>query len=346
MNEFPTITVALTTYKRPALLKRAVQSVLDQTYPHFKICIYDDASGDETGEMVTKMCKSDSRIFYYCNDQNLGNMKNYALSVAQIDTPYFIHLADDDLLLPNHFESALEGFRKYPEALLSVNQAISVNENRQIHKVTLSGNCREGLYEPPEGLIFLIKTDPSIVQAAVYRSELKELVGFYDSELGQVSDWDYIFRIAVQFPFVVNKKPGTIFYMNTTGYSGSASSQFFWPQWLKMYQGIVEHPSLNLEAKCTVEALLKSRLKSMLVAQGKESILCGKYTDAGMSAKVLKDFFNSPRHYFKLKITAMLCKLFPPYSCYLKFLKNLRSRRKLLKTKSQYPEYQKYTSYL
>ena len=59
MDKNPLITVVIPTFKRPKLLKRAIQSVLNQTYPHFKICVHDDASGDDTGKIVAEMSRND-----------------------------------------------------------------------------------------------------------------------------------------------------------------------------------------------------------------------------------------------------------------------------------------------
>ena len=340
----PLVTVVLPTYKRPKLLKRAIQSVLNQTYPHFKIYIYDDASGDNTGEVVAEMAKNDSRIFYHCNEQNLGVIYNSQQAWKKVDTPYFIELCDDNLLLPNCLESALNGFEKYPEALMSVNQVIFVNSKWQILRVTLAENCREGLYEHPEGLLFLIKEIPYIISGALFRREVTQKVGEYDPEIGLLADWDYAFRIAAQFSYAVNQTPGVIFYGDETSASINARSDFVWPQWLKMYQRIVEHPNLDLETKNEVETHLKIRLKQMLVGQGKEAVRCGNYSVAGMSANGLKDFFKSPRHYLKLKLFAFASRWFPPYRWYLNLFNELRGKKKRSEIKDRFSEFHKYTS--
>lgn len=346
MDKHPIITVAIITFRRPKLVKRAIQSVLNQTYPHFKICVYDDSSGDETSEVVSAIAETDSRIFYYCNEQNLGVVGNLVRALKNIDTPYFCVLADDDYFLRNHFENVLKGFNQHPEAIFSANQAISLNQNRLIHKVTFFNNCREGLYEPPEGLLYLIKNDPSILPAAVFRKEVLEKVGCYDPELGSTCDWDYAFRIAAEYPYVVNKTPGCVFFVNETGYSGASKSQFLWPQWLKLFQRVAGNSCLSLETKNKVELHLKKRLKRMLVTSGKEAALCGNYSDAGVMAEVLKDFFKSNRHYFKLKTFTVFCKWFPPFRWYLRFYNELRSKRKLENAKLHYAQYLKYASYL
>jgi glycosyltransferase involved in cell wall biosynthesis len=346
MSSNPLITIVLLTYKRPKLLKRAIQSALNQTYPHFKICVHDDASGDETGEVVAEMAKNDSRIIYHCNPQNLGVVKNSAHAWKQVDTPYFIELCDDNILLPGCLESALNGFKKYPEALLSANQIIFVNIDWEILRVTLDENCREGLYEPPEGLLFLIKEIPYIFAGSLFRSDVREKIGDYDAEIGGLADWDYVFRVSAEFPYVINKTPGVIFYGDNTGFAFNTRSHFAWPQWFKMYQRLVEHPSLDLETRAEVETHLKMRLKRMVVGQGKEAIRAGEYSAAGMSAQVLKDFFKSPRHYLKLKLISFACRWFPPYRWYLNQFNELRSKKKVSEIKDRFSGFQKYTSYL
>ncbi|RKX41747.1 MAG: glycosyltransferase family 2 protein, partial [Thermotogae bacterium] len=63
----PLITTIIPTYRRPKLLQRAIKSVLNQTYPHFQVCVYDNASGDETAEVVAEFAKKDPRVKYYCH---------------------------------------------------------------------------------------------------------------------------------------------------------------------------------------------------------------------------------------------------------------------------------------
>jgi glycosyltransferase involved in cell wall biosynthesis len=346
MSSNPLVTIVLLTYKRPKLLKRAIQSALNQTYPHFKICIHDDASGDETEEVVAEMAKNDSRIFYNCNPQNLGVIRNSIQSWKHVDTPYFIELCDDNILLPNYLESTLNGFKKYPEALFSVNRIIGINKDRQIRGVSLPKSLREGLYEPPQGILFLIKEEPSVFAGTMFRSDVREKVGCYDKDIGLIADWDYIFRIAVQYPYVINDNPGVIFWVDEGGAAVSTRSAFVWPKLFKMYEKVMAHPNLDLDTKNELDFHFRARLKRMVVGQGKEAVRAGEYSAAAMSAQVLKDFFNSPRHCLKLKSIAIFSKWFPPYRWYYNLFNKWRSKKKLSEFEDRFSEYQKYASYL
>src|SRR5512136_722492 len=101
MNTYlPVITTVIPTFRRPYLLRRAIQSVLNQTYPHFQVWVYDDASGDETASVVSAIAQRDRRVHYYCHPRNIGMIANFSYSIKSTPPPYFSMLCDDDLLLP------------------------------------------------------------------------------------------------------------------------------------------------------------------------------------------------------------------------------------------------------
>jgi glycosyltransferase involved in cell wall biosynthesis len=56
----PSVTTIIATYHRPKLLRRAIKSVLAQTYPHFQVFVYHNASGDETATVMRKLAKDAS----------------------------------------------------------------------------------------------------------------------------------------------------------------------------------------------------------------------------------------------------------------------------------------------
>ena len=100
----PLITTIIPTYRRPTLLKRAIESVLQQAYPHFQVWVLDNASGDETAEVVTQLTQQDKRVKYYCHPENVGAFNNFQYGLEQVSTPFFSFLSDDDMLLPDFYQ--------------------------------------------------------------------------------------------------------------------------------------------------------------------------------------------------------------------------------------------------
>ena len=104
----PLISVYIPTYNRLELLKRAVQSVRNQTYKNFEIIIVDDNSSDGTQDFLVGLAKVDSRIRYFFKDKNSGACvsRNIAINLAQGEL--ITGLDDDDYFLPHRLEFFLD----------------------------------------------------------------------------------------------------------------------------------------------------------------------------------------------------------------------------------------------
>jgi len=104
----PLISVYIPTYNRLELLKRAVQSVQNQTYKNFEIIIVDDNSSDGTQDFLVGLTKVDSRIRYFFKDKNSGACvsRNIAINLAQGEL--ITGLDDDDYFLPHRIEFFLD----------------------------------------------------------------------------------------------------------------------------------------------------------------------------------------------------------------------------------------------
>ena len=66
----PTVSVITPAYNGADHLGEAIQSVLDQTYPHSELIVVDDASTDETPEIVRRF--DDPRLKYIVHKENRG----------------------------------------------------------------------------------------------------------------------------------------------------------------------------------------------------------------------------------------------------------------------------------
>jgi glycosyltransferase involved in cell wall biosynthesis len=81
-------------------LRRAIESALAQEGVSSQICVYDNASGDETCEIVSAIARENPQVRYHCHPQNIGGLANFQYALSRIETPFFSLLSDDDVLLP------------------------------------------------------------------------------------------------------------------------------------------------------------------------------------------------------------------------------------------------------
>jgi glycosyltransferase involved in cell wall biosynthesis len=116
--QIPFITVAVPTYRRLPMLRRAVESVFAQTFTDWEIVISDDETPPgETWNFLETLAKSDARIRPIINGDPHGASFNHnnALRAARGQWIKFLH--DDDVLKPNCLEILAHIVRTYREAI-------------------------------------------------------------------------------------------------------------------------------------------------------------------------------------------------------------------------------------
>lgn len=231
----PLITTVIPTYCRPHLLRRAVRSVLNQSYPNFRVRIYDNASGDETAAVVAQLAAGDPRISYHRHAANIGAIANFAYALERIDTPLFSLLSDDDVLLPSFFATALKGFEEHPEAICSGCLTLC-GEGRNCAggsgRITrlIGGHLREGIYRPPEGMLAMVDIEHPTWTGLLIRREVLQHVKF-DPDVVVPCDLDFELRMAALFPICISREPGAILYVHDSCesvISGLIGSLLWW----------------------------------------------------------------------------------------------------------------------
>ena len=103
MTHSPKVTVVITTYNRAGLLKRAVESVLSQTYTDYEIIIVDDCSSDNTQDVIAGF--NHPRIHSFRHDGNRGPSASRNTGIALASGKYIAFLDDDDEWLPVNLEA-------------------------------------------------------------------------------------------------------------------------------------------------------------------------------------------------------------------------------------------------
>jgi len=340
----PLITTIIPTYRRPKLLRRAIRSVLNQTYPHFQVCVYDNASGDETASVVAELLKEDPRVKYYCHDDNIGAAKNFIYGMEHVETPFFSFLSDDDILLPEFFEIVLEGFEKFPDAAFSAGSVISMTDKGEIVLNQLSSWPRDGYYTPPEGLFNMMGMKHPTWTGVLFRKDIIQKVGILDQDAGLLSDMDFELRIAAVFPFVISRKPCAIFVHHPFSSCSSADLHSFWPGWLKIIRNFKEDERIPLDVRTHVEQELTNLLKRILFGTG--FITRKKFEDAYKAADILRNHYNQKTKATILYSTAKLCEYIPLAYHLLRYRNRIRKLFKQIKSRKLQKQFGHYARFL
>lgn len=343
MNETikPTITTIIPTYRRPQQLMRAIRSVLNQTYPHFQVCVYDNASGDDTASVVAEMAKSDPRVKYYCHSENIDAGNNFQYGLEHVETPFFSFLSDDDIVLPEFYETALGGFERHPNAMFSATDVIQVGMQGNILKMALEA-WTPGFYRPPDGLKAILDYGHSEWTGILLRKAVTEDVGLLDLETGKYSDLDFTLRMAARCPFVVSKRPGAVFNLSMSQERGPFPFDWIWPGVLKMIRNLTDDESIPLDIRTYAERVLLGRFERGLVGLGLSYISRGYPDDAKKVAAVIRDRFDGRARCIALSAIINTCQYVPfarlAFDSLIACRRRLRARR-VQSSQEQYREY-------
>ncbi|NOT13877.1 MAG: glycosyltransferase family 2 protein [Methylococcaceae bacterium] len=211
----PIITTVIPTFKRPTLLKRAIESVLTQSFKSLVVCVYDNASGDETEEVVKTLANRDSRVLYFKNSQNIGPVANMIQGVKAVNTPFYSLLNDDDFLLPTFYENAINAFKSFPNAEFVCSKTIVID---LIDKKLqfCNQNWLPGFYEPSNDIVSKMYLSYFVQTGVLLSTSLREAIGSFEPS---GSDSLYMTIAATVFPFVVLNNYGAVVTLHENAYS-------------------------------------------------------------------------------------------------------------------------------
>jgi len=108
------ITIGLSTYNRPLLLKRAVQSVLNQSFKNFKLIIGNDYPLEKV-TFKSLGIKKNKKVRIFNHEKNLGERKNMNFLLNKSKSKWFIWLSDDDYFHKDLFKRLLDQIKHLPE---------------------------------------------------------------------------------------------------------------------------------------------------------------------------------------------------------------------------------------
>lgn len=215
----PTISIILPTYNTPlALLQECLDSVLAQTYPHWELCIADDASPlPHVKALIAEYAARDARIKYIVRSKNghISACSNTALTLASGE--YVALLDHDDKLAPH--------------ALFFVAQALQSKSDAQIiysdeDKLDAQGQRCDPFFKPdwsPD----LLYSQNYINHFLVYRRDLVQSVGGFRIGFEGSQDFDLLLRCIAQLPHPSSQEivhiPHVLYHWRMTDFSTAQS---------------------------------------------------------------------------------------------------------------------------
>jgi glycosyltransferase involved in cell wall biosynthesis len=173
------------------MLGEAIQSVLNQSYRDIDIMVLDDASRDNTAQVVASY--ADNRLRYVRHEKNMGAVNNWNHAIGLADTEYVNVFHGDDRMLPWMIENLLEVLDKNENVAIAASDSTLIMNSRRapVKKTSSAGK----IYKCGEFAEKFIERGCNTISApsVTVRKRLLEKSGLrYRPEIGPAADVYFI----------------------------------------------------------------------------------------------------------------------------------------------------------
>lgn len=111
----PLVSVICISFNHAAYVREALDSVVGQTYPSVELVVVDDASTDNSREIITAWMAQHPGVRFISMPENGGNCKAFNTAFRETTGQYVIDLSADDILMPGRVERGVTFLEAHPE---------------------------------------------------------------------------------------------------------------------------------------------------------------------------------------------------------------------------------------
>lgn len=197
----PLISVVVPSYNYGHLILETLGNLQKQSFRNWECIIVDDGSTDNTRNVVSEWMKKDTRFRYlYQKNAGLSAARNTGINASAGE---YIQLLDaDDMLEPGKFTRQLSLFEKNPKASIVYGEVrYFTGENPAARFLTL--DCTDSPWMKGSSSINhaaltmdLLAGNIFAVNAPLIKASVFKQIGYFDTDLRSVEDWDYWCRCA------------------------------------------------------------------------------------------------------------------------------------------------------
>lgn len=198
----PKVSVLMPVYNAEKYLKRAIESILSQTFDDWELIIINDGSTDTSRQLIENF--HDDRIFCIDNEKNIGLIKTLNKGIKLCNGRYIARMDADDIALPNRLEKQVLFLDYHPDYIMCGTNAIVIdNDERPIGKIRNFAN--NDLLQ-----INLLFSNPFIHPCIMIKKQILEQ-NLYDENYKHIEDYDLWCRIA-RFGKIANLNENLLLY--------------------------------------------------------------------------------------------------------------------------------------
>jgi len=183
----------MSVYNGERFLRKAIDSILAQSYQDFEFLIINDASTDTTQDILNEYAAKDSRIHVINNEVNIGLTASLNKGLAVAKGQFIARMDADDISLPSRFKKQVRFLQENPVVLVVGSWIAYIDENdKETMKV-----IKFPLYSQEISHLLINKINNNIAHsAAMFRKKEILTLGGYRTLFVRSQDYDLWLRLS------------------------------------------------------------------------------------------------------------------------------------------------------
>lgn len=186
-----TVSVIIPNYNHAHYIIETLESVLSQSLTPAEVIIVDDASTDNSIEVIEGFIAREPTIKLLRNEVNVGPIVTVNRTLTHVTSEYVYSMAADDRILPAFFEESISLLDQYPQAgLCSADMAFIDERGNQTGEYRSASIAKAAFLTPAEVLGQLYREPNYIIGGTtIFRRSALDEVGGFPPQLLSLCDW-------------------------------------------------------------------------------------------------------------------------------------------------------------
>ncbi len=271
----PLISILMPAYNASAFLAQAIECILSQTYQNIELLIADDASTDNTRNLIEAYAQKDTRIKLCHNKTNLGYLKTWNNLIAQAKGDFIAFQDADDFSDLSRLQLQFEFLTRHFEIAL-VGTNFSYIDARGDKSVSTS--------QYPTGHEEISKKIPDLIpfcgSSIMIRREVYDTIGGYREYFDRIGAEDYDWILLAMEKFKVANLPAVLYYYRLS--QNSVTRTFTYNGRRKLFASQIVKELYEQRQKNGIDYLQTGRLDLL----------------TGFEKKLDEEFANDESHFY------------------------------------------------
>lgn len=231
--EQPTLSICIPNYNHSSYISETLKSVIAQSVLPTEIIIVDDASSDNSVEVIEEFMKRYECIRLIKNSSNQGGIHAARRAQSEASGEYIYALAADDKVLPGFFEKSIDLLEKYPQAGLCAvaikfidpqGNFINIEKSSSIHTHESHVDIRTPSFLSAAEVLLQLRRQPWFlggVSNTMFRRAALAEAGWQIPELGLLADWFASHFVALKYGMCYIPEPLVAFRIMSNSFGAN-----------------------------------------------------------------------------------------------------------------------------